>query len=100
MKNADKPPCPNCGRPMGFEYQIVEAGKCQLWRVLKECPQIEVNPTTVRDCFTETTIRLAAIRDTVADLNAAKKAAQRALDRHHEAKRAAADPFPDNARIE
>ncbi len=100
-QRAGKPPCPNCGRPMGFEYVTVEKGKCQLWRVKNEHhSNADIDPGTSSDCFTHTWHRITALEARVADLEASKRAAQRSLGRHHDSTRKSDAMFPDNARIE
>lgn len=105
MSDTDKP-CPNCGRPCGREYAVVEDGKCQLWRWMNECNMDRVDARTIADCFAHTSRRVRALEAEVTDLSASKRAAQAALGRRHAATnqcRADAepcDPFPDDARIE
>lgn len=110
MTDQRKHPCPNCGRPVGFEYIEVAAGKCQLWRWFLYCNDTnKIPPRTVADCFRYATHRIIELEAKVADQADQLKAAQRSLSRHHEAVHArdrvsglvpAADMFPDDARIE
>src|SRR5690606_30428960 len=78
-------PCPNCGRPMGFEYRAVEPDVCQLWRHMNECPGSLVEPRTVDDCFRRTTSRLHQLEYEVRELELVRRQAQRALERRHHA---------------
>lgn len=78
-------PCPNCGRPMGFEYRTAEDKVCQLWRYRNECPGSLIEPATVNDCFRRTTSRLHRLQAEVRELEQNRRAAQQALDRRHAA---------------
>lgn len=110
MTKKEHPPCPNCGRSIGFEYVDVEPGKCQLWRWLNEGgADNSPAPRTVSDCFANTSRRIRELQAKIAELEESKKAAQRALSRRHTAAVDAAlpepvrrmrDMFPDGARIE
>ena len=93
-------PCPNCGRPIGFEYVAVEEGKCQLWRCFNEDNHRAPSLASVADCFMVTAKRIRGLTTQLVETEKAKQAAQRALSRHHAREAVASDPFPDNARIE
>lgn len=96
----ERPDCPHCGRPMGFEYRAVEKDKCQLWRWFHEGGERDLSPRTIADCFGLTSRRLKALTDELEDTRATLRAAQRALSRRHDAATAATEPFRDGARIE
>lgn len=77
----EKPPCPNCGRAMGYQYLAREPGRCHLWRVLNM--QHRPDYDTVVDCFNHTTKRLKQMEEAAADLEGTLDAAQSALARRH-----------------
>lgn len=94
-------PCPNCGRPIGFEYTDTEAGKCQLWRHLNEhAATSKTSMRTIADCFAHTSRRIRDLEAKVGVLETGKRAAQAALSRHHAARYVKIEPFRNNARIE
>lgn len=74
-------PCPNCGRPRGYEYVPVETGRCQLWRVIESTSS--VSQRTVADCFELTAKRIRDLEAKATDAVSSKTAAQRALSRQH-----------------
>jgi len=103
-----KPDCPNCGRPIGYEYTDVEQGKCQLWRWFNSCSGNldRVPQRTLSDCFGMSR-RIRELSAKLAETEASRRAAQSSLGRHHTAasvqkveEESKQDMFPDGARIE
>jgi len=93
-------PCPNCGRPIGFEYVAVEQGKCQLWRWIADGYDLDkADRRTITDCFALTSRRIKELVRVFDETRTSLKAAQSALSRHHDAENAVAEPFRDGARI-
>ena len=90
--------CPNCGRPMCFEYRI-EVAKCQLWRIMSEGCGI-VDDRIVADCFARTSQRIRELKLQRDEAEMKARSAQRALARHHEQQAKTDEPFRDGARIE